>query len=76
MVPKEGPLESTSYSCTDLDSIHTRNMVKKYHPVRFCARRRCPVQLSVILPIHGSHFSGLTKFPDFSSIFSHFSSIF
>ena len=24
----------------------------------------------------GSHFSGLTKFPDFSSIFSHFSSIF
>ena len=25
---------------------------------------------------HGSHFSGLAKFPDFSSIFSHFSSIF
>ena len=24
----------------------------------------------------GSHFSGLTKFRDFSSIFSHFSSIF
>ena len=24
----------------------------------------------------GSHFSGLTKFPDFSSIFCHFSSIF
>ena len=27
-------------------------------------------------PTHGSHFSGLTKFPDFSSIFSHFPSIF
>ena len=30
----------------------------------------------LVISIQGSHFSGLTKFPDFSSIFSQFSSIF